>query len=144
MDVWSQTESCLALFRFHKLLELLLAHLAVPIVVELGENRLNLLLCHLLGNLQFNLQPPRKTSCSFFFTVKGLECVYNYVFIIHNMFVLNVDISHNLGKFCPRDEAVLVFVEQLERRVRRTHHLHLKVISNCKHVNITSIEPYIS
>ena len=48
------------------------------------------------------------------------------------MFVLNVDISHNLGKFCPRDEAVLVFVEQLERRVRRTHHLHLKIISHFK------------
>ena len=37
----------------HQLLELLLAHLPVPVVVKLLENSFDLLFCHLLGNLDY-------------------------------------------------------------------------------------------
>ena len=125
------SESILALFWFHQLLEFLLAHLPIAIVVKLGKNGLNLLLCHLLGDLRVNFSRKRGENILVEIKIKFHLVTSHHHVIFGTKYNFKLK-KKNLCKLCPGDKAVLVLVEQLECCVRWTHHLHLEIVSNIK------------
>ena len=95
----SQHTSLGALFTLscHHLLELLPAHLAIPVVVKFGKNCIDLSISHLLRNLKFCFKSDWADA---------------------------MVILRHLSKLCPGDEAISILVKQLESCVRRTHSVH--------------------